>query len=941
MRYALSTIGVIVALGFIALLFREVTTHQTVIEPISVPKSLADQGLTPDVAARRLQDAMNGLVLNALNSGGDKVQISYGKDLPEIVVPTVGMSLSTLAAYVRMFLHLSSRSTISGEIVASDKNANLVLRLSAAEIYRSDQSVALDRLDELWTAAAEAVLRHTSPYHIALCWYDTKPGEAVALAHYLIRYYPPTDESVAWSYIILGRHHRDYLRFEKARDAYKAALNVAAISRWGPLKWLPLSVSFVDIPSYVSVAQLGLGTTLLDQGEFKAAVDALNEAVRMDPVDPAARHYLGAARMMLNPKKDVTGDFVEANRLLKKAIYESDRQGGGGRGEVAAHISLGNALRQQLEKGADDEFKQAMSLDPDNLEARTGYCQVLFEEEQRGSGFGSFNNNFDSCVSAFQSFQKKSGDFTSHTWVAAFFLEKGRRPDAIQVIVNALKNDPDRPQLHAFLGNVYAQRNDWDQAVQELSRAIELAPEASANLSDLGNVYYQKGDFAEATRLYSQAIKSNPGNSRYHASRGAALMKQGLRAEAEAEYQQAFKLAGRSDTELNNLGNAFYDKDDFANAEKAHRAAIAIDDGAVVYHDALAKALRKLEKLDAAIKECEKAIELESTNELPPNAGRRNDLGDLYYDKRDFTKAVEAFGKAIAIEPVRALYHDNRAAALRGLNQFDEAIREDEEAIKLAPTSAWRHHFLGNRLTEKKDFTKAVEAYRKAIAIEPNNGSYRTSLARTLQTLEQFDDAANEYRELIKIEPTKATHHDNLGDLLFGNKDFINAEKSYRKATEMEPENSTYHSDLGTALRELKRFDAAIKECQRAIELTPAHIAGHNCLGSTLYESGDFANATQAFREAVKLEPADAQSHYYLGVALSQLDPESGEALEEYRTAIKLDPNYAEPYYLLAAALADRGTEAEKKQACQVYREGARIEPSTSRFNDGIARTCE
>jgi hypothetical protein len=100
LRYALSTIGVIVALGFIALLFREVTTHQTVIEPISVPKSLADQGLTPDVAARRLQDAMNGLVLNALNSGGDKVQISYGKDLPEIVVPTVGMSLSTLAAYI-------------------------------------------------------------------------------------------------------------------------------------------------------------------------------------------------------------------------------------------------------------------------------------------------------------------------------------------------------------------------------------------------------------------------------------------------------------------------------------------------------------------------------------------------------------------------------------------------------------------------------------------------------------------------------------------------------------------------------------------------------------------------------------------------------------------------------------------------------------------------
>jgi hypothetical protein len=134
LRFALSTIGAIVALGFIALLFREVTSEQTVIEPISVPKSLADQGLTPEVAARRLQDAMNGLVLNALNSGGSKMQISYGKDLPEVVVPTVGISLSTLAAYVRMFLNLSSRSAVSGEIVTSDKNASLVLRLNAAEI---------------------------------------------------------------------------------------------------------------------------------------------------------------------------------------------------------------------------------------------------------------------------------------------------------------------------------------------------------------------------------------------------------------------------------------------------------------------------------------------------------------------------------------------------------------------------------------------------------------------------------------------------------------------------------------------------------------------------------------------------------------------------------------------------------------------------------------
>ena len=44
---------------------------------------------------------MNAMLLAAASVGGSKVQVSFGKDLPEIAVPTVGMSLSTLSDYVR------------------------------------------------------------------------------------------------------------------------------------------------------------------------------------------------------------------------------------------------------------------------------------------------------------------------------------------------------------------------------------------------------------------------------------------------------------------------------------------------------------------------------------------------------------------------------------------------------------------------------------------------------------------------------------------------------------------------------------------------------------------------------------------------------------------------------------------------------------------------
>src|SRR6266480_5887404 len=48
-------------------LITSVTERTTAIEPISVPKSLAESGYTPDVAAQRLRDAMNRYAKKAIN----------------------------------------------------------------------------------------------------------------------------------------------------------------------------------------------------------------------------------------------------------------------------------------------------------------------------------------------------------------------------------------------------------------------------------------------------------------------------------------------------------------------------------------------------------------------------------------------------------------------------------------------------------------------------------------------------------------------------------------------------------------------------------------------------------------------------------------------------------------------------------------------------------
>ena len=263
---------------------------------------MGDDGLTSEVAARRLQDAMNAMLFAAASVGGSKVQVSFGKDLPEIAVPTVGMSLSTLSDYVRVFLNLSSRTSVTGEVVVAEKKAGLVLRLNGREVYRSSEPIPLDQIDRMWGPAAETLLRHISPYHVALSVYDTNPDEAKKIADYIIRYYPENDENVAWARVILGMRHEAYLQYGKAREEFETALSIAAKSRWAPFRWMPLWASLRRVPSYAPGAQLRLGSMLLEQREFRAAIDAFKQAVAMDPTDPAARHQLGVAQKGLTPR---------------------------------------------------------------------------------------------------------------------------------------------------------------------------------------------------------------------------------------------------------------------------------------------------------------------------------------------------------------------------------------------------------------------------------------------------------------------------------------------------------------------------------------------------------------------------------------------------------------------------------------------------------------
>lgn len=150
-------------------------------------------------------------------------------------------------------------------------------------------------------------------------------------------------------------------------------------------------------------------------------------------------------------------------------------------------------------------------------------------------------------------------------------------------------------------------------------------------------------------------------------------------------------------------------------------------------------------------------------------------------------RAVEAYDRALAIQPDYAEAHANRASALIGLKRYDEALASCDRAIALFPDSA---QALSNR----------------GIALK--------HLGRIEEALESYDKA-------VRLMPNSAEIHYNRGNALLGPKTLEHAIAAYDRAIALRPTYVDALANRGHALRDLNRCDEALDSYGRAVALKP------------------------------------------------------------------------------------------------------------------------
>lgn len=135
-------------------------------------------------------------------------------------------------------------------------------------------------------------------------------------------------------------------------------------------------------------------------------------------------------------------------------------------------------------------------------------------------------------------------------------------------------------------------------------------------------------------------------------------------------------------------------------------------------------ALQELNRDEEAIKDFDKAIELQA----PYGYIDFNNRGVSKKKLKRYEEAILDYNKAIQLKPDYAAAFYNRGLAKRTLNRLDDAILDYDKAIKIKPDYAFAYNNRGVAEELLGRLQEAQADYRKALSFDPNDETYKTNL---------------------------------------------------------------------------------------------------------------------------------------------------------------------------------------------------------------------
>ena len=484
--------------------------------------------------------------------------------------------------------------------------------------------------------------------------------------------------------------------------------------------------------------------------------------------------------------------------------------------------------------------------------------------------------------------------------------------------------DPVYFHAHFYLGRIYLLQQDYVEArshfidstgfiyFDEISTLYDADPcwLIYLGLADLGaNLYYHsEEDIANAIEHIDSVWTNFNDNFKYM--------------NGKRKYTWYFQMTALA---YANMAVVYYEQSNYDCALEAMLYAIAIDEGKLwngkrnervyvpygdiqddinkyplknhgnpSFYNNLGLIYLKLNRLEEALQAYNRALELD-----PNDIDTLKNRALVYLALENDQAAVQDYTDSLEKRPQDVNTRKFRAMAYWCLGNDEEANKEWLLAQQWEDETLYQDNKKGLVALSKGDYYEAIRAFSVFIKSEPLLSIGYKNRGRTYYESGQLDLALKDFDRAILLDSEDSDSYQDRGAVHLALSSNEKAIDDYQNAHDLDPTNYQILQKLGTAYFLNKEYDQAIINFSQAIGLEK-NSKSYKIRGAVYFETRDYEKAIADFTQALALF-SDADTYKLRGLGLHEEDKPK-EAIKDFTQAMTLGCRNSQIYCQRAVA---------------------------------------
>jgi len=546
--------------------------------------------------------------------------------------------------------------------------------------------------------------------------------------------------------------------------------------------------------------------------------------------------------------------------------------------------------------GSSTAIVKKSNQQPDSFNLKPAADLLLRPEGERKAGAlasfvegGSFEENgeIDKALEAYRKvLNVDPGHSKLASRVAALLIRQDDFPQAIDILKDAIKANPNDAEPYSQLAVIYAKYlKKTDEALDYANQAIALNPRDIEAYQRLCEIELATGEENKALGALDRATKVHSDDAAFWTRLGklyvAILFKSDSQPKPD-ELRRVNEVFKKAAEHADDDPSVLKDVADYYAASQQLKEAIPLYLRALELQPDDANAREKLASSFILTNQRGKAIEmLEQLIKQHPEKYQPYDLLAQILDdearslqrakrvdeaKAKFAKVAANYEQSLLINPNHAGTYLRLAELLLGpIKDADRAVKILIEARRRFPGAPEIVYYLALAQREAKQIQQAVATFEEALHeaeldqdTEIVNAKFYFNYGATAEQAGLYEKAADLLRKSIALDPANAAEAYNyLGYMWADHNMYLDqAEDMIKRALQIEPDNGSYLDSLGWVEFRKGRFDQALADLLRAaknMEHEDAIVFEH--IGDVYLKLNRVPQALEAWQKALMLDP--------------------------------------------------------------------------------------